>query len=373
MSNSETYILNLPAKDIDALLKMLKNSTENKEIKDDSKIKDFLSEIFLDKSMLQSLSDEDVSKVPTLDVVNYIFEEKVERATKEDTSKVPTLEKINSILSDESMVISVDSELSSESTNPVQNKIIVEALTLKANTSEIESLNETLVVLNETIESQNNNLNSLQDQIEEKASIESVNNKISESDLIEYNFVDQIALENAVEATKNDLLNGAGEAYDTLKELGDLIVGNEDAIKTIEEIALNKADKDELLNHLNKTNNPHGVTASQIGALSVNGGTVNNNVIILGSNPRLGLRDTSGKDAYFQTFEDGNGLQAGFGYGWTNSLKLTQDGSVSFCGATRPQWNGSPLALKNEVPSNKETWTFTLEDGSVVTKEVYVG
>ena len=60
MSNSETYILNLPAKDIDALLKMLKNSTENKEIKDDSKIKDFLSEFFLDKSMLQSLSDEDI-------------------------------------------------------------------------------------------------------------------------------------------------------------------------------------------------------------------------------------------------------------------------------------------------------------------------
>ena len=143
--------------------------------------------------------------------------------------------------------------------------------------------------------------------------------------------------------------------------------------ESIQQVTLNKADKTDLLSHINQSNNPHGVTASQIGALSVNGGTVNNNVIILGSNPHLGLRDTSGKDAYFQTFEDGNGLQAGFGYGWTNSLKLTQDGSVSFCGATRPQWNGSPLALKNEVPSNKETWTFTLEDGSVVTKEVYVG
>ena len=30
-------------------------------------------------------------------------------------------------------------------------------------------------------------------------------------------------------------------------------------------------------------------------------------------------------------------------------------------------------AKKTEVPSNKETWTFTLEDGSTVTKSIYVG
>jgi hypothetical protein len=35
------------------------------------------------------------------------------------------------------------------------------------------------------------------------------------------------------EAIKNDLLNGAGAAYDTLKELADLIIENDDAIEAL--------------------------------------------------------------------------------------------------------------------------------------------
>lgn len=42
---------------------------------------------------------------------------------------------------------------------------------------------------------------------------------------------------------KNDLLNGAGDAYDTLKELGDLIDENTDAIDALETVAAGKADK----------------------------------------------------------------------------------------------------------------------------------
>ena len=45
------------------------------------------------------------------------------------------------------------------------------------------------------------------------------------------------------DSVKNDLLNGAGEAYDTLKELGDLIGNNEEAIDALREIASGKADK----------------------------------------------------------------------------------------------------------------------------------
>lgn len=41
---------------------------------------------------------------------------------------------------------------------------------------------------------------------------------------------------------KNDLLNGAGDAYDTLKELGDLINENHGAIEALETIATSKAD-----------------------------------------------------------------------------------------------------------------------------------
>ncbi len=55
---------------------------------------------------------------------------------------------------------------------------------------------------------------------------------------------------------KNDLLNGAGAAYDTLKELGDLIDENVDAIEALETVAAN---------HSSNKNNPHGVTLSQLG------------------------------------------------------------------------------------------------------------
>ena len=41
--------------------------------------------------------------------------------------------------------------------------------------------------------------------------------------------------------------------------------------------------------------------------------------------------------------------------------------------ADRPTYNGNNMALSNDVPSNTETWTFTLEDGTEVTKVVYVG
>lgn len=49
--------------------------------------------------------------------------------------------------------------------------------------------------------------------------------------------------DSAATKVKNDLLNGAGEAYDTLKELGDLIETNVDAIEALEIVAAGKADK----------------------------------------------------------------------------------------------------------------------------------
>ena len=50
--------------------------------------------------------------------------------------------------------------------------------------------------------------------------------------------------DNAANTVKDDLLNGAGEAYDTLKELGNLIDENVDAIEALETVATGKADKD---------------------------------------------------------------------------------------------------------------------------------
>lgn len=48
--------------------------------------------------------------------------------------------------------------------------------------------------------------------------------------------------DSAVATVKNDLLNGAGTAYDTLKELGDLIDDNTDAIDALETVAAGKAN-----------------------------------------------------------------------------------------------------------------------------------
>lgn len=39
----------------------------------------------------------------------------------------------------------------------------------------------------------------------------------------------------------------------------------------------------------------------------------------------------------------------------------------------RPIYNNEEVAMLSDVPSKTETWTFTLEDGSTVTKAVYVG
>lgn len=39
----------------------------------------------------------------------------------------------------------------------------------------------------------------------------------------------------------------------------------------------------------------------------------------------------------------------------------------------RPTYNGSNLALQSDIPTKTETWTFTLEDGSTVTKTVVLG
>lgn len=64
---------------------------------------------------------------------------------------------------------------------------------------------------------------------------------------------------------KDDLLNGAGTAYDTLKELGDLIDTNADAIDALETVAAGKASTSALNAHTGNTSNPHNVTLAQLG------------------------------------------------------------------------------------------------------------
>ena len=59
---------------------------------------------------------------------------------------------------------------------------------------------------------------------------------------------------------KNGLLNGAGDAYDTLLELGNLINENTNAIDALEAVATNKADK----THNHTVNDISDLTATAI-------------------------------------------------------------------------------------------------------------
>ena len=61
--------------------------------------------------------------------------------------------------------------------------------------------------------------------------------------------------DNVANIVKDDLLNVAGEAYDTLKELGDLINENVNAIEALEIIASEKADASHTHNDIYNTKN----------------------------------------------------------------------------------------------------------------------
>lgn len=77
--------------------------------------------------------------------------------------------------------------------------------------------------------------------------------------------------DSAASKVKNDLLSGAGGAYDTLKELGDLIDINVDAIDALEIVAANKADK-------GHTHNYAG--SSSAGGAATSANKVNNSLIV---------------------------------------------------------------------------------------------
>lgn len=82
----------------------------------------------------------------------------------------------------------------------------------------------------------------------------------------------------AKQAVKDDLLGGAGAAYDTLKELADLIATNQDAISALETIAAGHVhfDKAQTLTDEQKTqarNNIGAASAADVTALTTTVGT----------------------------------------------------------------------------------------------------
>ncbi len=111
--------------------------------------------------------------------------------------------------------------------NSVQSALTSLTSTVGGNTSSITSINGKIAELESA-------LDALEGVVASSTNIDDAN--VSEATTYSSS---KIASEitAAKQAVKDDLLNGAGEAYDTLKELGDLIRANQDAIASLETLA----------------------------------------------------------------------------------------------------------------------------------------
>lgn len=115
----------------------------------------------------------------------------------------------------------VDNALSSTSTNPVQNKVV---------NAEFDAIADAMGALDLAIDGKSDSSHKHDSDYDTKGSASAALEEAK-------SYADSAANE-----VKNDLLNGAGDAYDTLKELGDLIDTNVDAIEALETIATTKFD-----------------------------------------------------------------------------------------------------------------------------------
>ena len=132
-----------------------------------------------------------------------------------------------------------------------------------------------------------------------------------------------------------------------------------------------------------RTENKPSYTADEVGALPLNGGTLGGNL------------DFSKTDSwilpYLLAFKNAAGGSVtypytGF-YQWGDEWQVNaRDANNSFVHnilainlvskvanfSAIPTVNGASLALASDVPTKTENWTFTYEDGTIATKEVYV-
>lgn len=134
----------------------------------------------------------------------------------------------------------VDSVLSSTSENPIQNKVVTEALDNKLNVGDIADW--------------------------AKADEKPVYTASEVGADI------QGAADTALSSAKSytdtkisDLVNGAPETLDTLKEIADAMSNNNDVVEALDAAVGSKANASDLTAHINDKNNPHSVTKTQIG------------------------------------------------------------------------------------------------------------
>lgn len=136
--------------------------------------------------------------------------------------------------------IEIDNILNETSENPVQNKVVTNALNEKLNISDISDWAKAdskptytaSEVGADTQGSANSALNSAKEYTDTKIS---------------------------------DLINSAPETLDTLKEIADAIEENETVVEVLNTAVGAKANATDLATHTNNTSNPHNVTKAQVG------------------------------------------------------------------------------------------------------------
>ena len=82
-----------------------------------------------------------------------------------------------------------------------------------------------------------NNLQALQDEVDSISGVLETQSEIDDSKSSTKSTYSSSKVETLIATAKNDLLGGAGTAYDTLKELADLIAANGASISTLQTLA----------------------------------------------------------------------------------------------------------------------------------------
>lgn len=136
--------------------------------------------------------------------------------------------------------IVIDTEINSMSENPVQNKVIADALDTKLNIGDIadwaKADEKPIYTANEV-----------------GADIQgSAGTALSSA-------------KSYTDTKISDLINGAPETLDTLGEIAEAMTDNKDVVEALDAAIGSKANASDLTTHINNKNNPHNVTKLSIG------------------------------------------------------------------------------------------------------------
>ena len=147
--------------------------------------------------------------------------------------------------------------------------------------------------------------------------------------------------------------------------------------------------------HISNTSNPHEVTATQVGALPLSGGVMTGEITMANDkyyqfesgasvyckagsvsntlylNPASNTSYRGIKIGSFLLAPNGIDGQVSLGDRYTRFNNLYLSGSLSN-GTNAVDINEIVTAIES-IPATTENWTFTLEDGTTVTKKVYIG